>query len=131
MLPSDKARERILQAIHDERRRQILVEGWSLEHDDGHDKGEMARAAAAYAWGAGLADDNIRAWLVTAEKTPRRDNGSYWLEMLRRLWPWDFSWWKPQDRRRDLVRAGALIVAEIERLDRAIPPPPQEAFDAA
>ena len=35
-------------------------------------------------------------------------------------WPhtWDASWWKPKDRRRDLVRAGALIIAEIERLDR-------------
>jgi hypothetical protein len=27
-------------------------------------------------------------------------------------------WWKPKDRRRDLVRAAALIIAEIERLDR-------------
>ena len=27
--------------------------------------------------------------------------------------------WKPTDRRRDLVKAGALILAEIERLDRA------------
>ena len=31
---------------------------------------------------------------------------------------WDSEWWKPKDRRRDLIRAGALIVAEIERLDR-------------
>lgn len=28
------------------------------------------------------------------------------------------DWWKPKDRRRNLVKAGALIVAEIERLDR-------------
>jgi hypothetical protein len=35
-----------------------------------------------------------------------------------RYWPWEDKWWKPKDRRRDLVRAGALIVAEIERLDR-------------
>ena len=37
---------------------------------------------------------------------------------LRRWWPWSLDWWKPKDPRRDLVRAGALIVAEIERLDR-------------
>ena len=29
------------------------------------------------------------------------------------------GWWKPTDCRRDLVKAGALILAEIERLDRA------------
>ena len=33
-------------------------------------------------------------------------------------WPWVRRWWKPTDRRRDLVKAGALILAEIERLDR-------------
>ena len=35
------------------------------------------------------------------------------------LWPWLSSWWKPSTNRRDLVKAGALILAEIERLDRA------------
>jgi hypothetical protein len=34
-------------------------------------------------------------------------------------WPWLSKWWKPKDRRRDLVRAAALVIAEIERLDRA------------
>ena len=34
------------------------------------------------------------------------------------LWPWAAEWWKPKDCRRNLVRAGALILAEIERLDR-------------
>lgn len=36
-----------------------------------------------------------------------------------RFWPWDSSWWRPKDARRDLVRAAALLLAEIERLDRA------------
>lgn len=40
------------------------------------------------------------------------------------VWPWDESWWKPTNRRRDLVKAGALILAEIERLDRAEAPKP-------
>ena len=34
-------------------------------------------------------------------------------------WPWDPAWWKPIDPRCDLVKAGALILAEIERIDRA------------
>jgi hypothetical protein len=32
-------------------------------------------------------------------------------------WPWTRDWWKPQDFRRDLVRAAALILAELERFD--------------
>jgi hypothetical protein len=34
-------------------------------------------------------------------------------------WPWSLSWWKPKGRIRNLERAGALIAAEIDRLDRA------------
>lgn len=34
-------------------------------------------------------------------------------------WCWDRSWWKPTTPRRDLVKAAALILAEIERIDRA------------
>ncbi|HCE5729600.1 hypothetical protein ACP0KH_06585 [Pseudomonas aeruginosa] len=34
-------------------------------------------------------------------------------------WPWDKDWWKPTSARRDLVKACALALAEIERLDRA------------
>jgi hypothetical protein len=89
-----------LDDIAAERRRQIDAEGWTPEHDDAHRIGEMAQAAACYAIGSGFRD--------TIEGDEQR----------RPLWPWDWSWWKPKDRRRDLVRAGALIVAEIERLDR-------------
>lgn len=88
-----------LKDIASERRRQIKVEGWSLEHDDSHTNGEMACAAAVYA-------------KHSAGKRVHRP-GSCPLE-----WPWAIAWWKPKDRRGDLVRAGALIVAEIERLDR-------------
>ncbi|MNY70647.1 hypothetical protein D3C86_2088230 [compost metagenome] len=35
-------------------------------------------------------------------------------------WPWSEDWWKPSpEPRRNLVKAGALILADIERLDRA------------
>jgi hypothetical protein len=85
-----------------ERRRQIEHEGWTPEHDDKHADGQMASAAACYAIGD---YDGNSCW--------RQDSH------MRQWWPWDRLWWKPKDRRRDLVRAGALIVAEIERLDRA------------
>lgn len=94
-----------------ERRRHVEVEGWTPEHDDEHADGQMAAAAAAYAAAAALPDRQRRSVI-----------GIYSINnnlMLRDLWPWETKWWKPKDRRRDLVRAGALILAEIERLDRA------------
>jgi hypothetical protein len=36
------------------------------------------------------------------------------------IWPWPLLQFRPSDdRRRNLIRAAALLVAEIERLDRA------------
>lgn len=77
-----------------ERRRQQEAEGWTPEHDDQHGKGELAVAAACYA-------------------RPRR------FKSAPADWPWSQEWWKPKTRRQDLVRATALLLAEIERLDRA------------
>lgn len=94
-----------MSAIEDiaaERRRQQEIEGFGPGHDDGYLHHQMARAASAYAWFAGTPDD----WRATYSGAPPS-------------WPWGLEWWKPRDRRHDLVRAGALIVAEIERLDRA------------
>lgn len=85
-----------IEAIAAERRRQVEAEGWTPEHDDTHESGEMARAAACYAQEAGGR-----------------------LAHPPRGWPWEKGWWKPKDRRYDLVRAGALIAAEIDRIDRA------------
>ncbi|MBN6820664.1 hypothetical protein JRF84_13860 [Methylobacterium organophilum] len=88
-----------------ERRRQVEAEGWTPEHDDCHDEGEIADAAACYAAGR----------IPMAPAAASAQGHGY-----TPLWPWDAKWWKPgRDRRRDLVKAGALILAEIERLDRA------------
>ena len=97
MLPS------ALNDIFAERKRQIDVEGWTPEHDDAHSDGEMAIAAACYATAPSMTRIE-REWVPP--DTPKN-------------WPWHFSWWNPGVRRRNLVKAGALIVAEIERLDRA------------
>lgn len=80
-----------------ERQRQQSVEGWTPEHDDEHCNGELAMAAVCY---------------INETGTVNRNGGKPW------GWPWDASWWKPNARRRNLVKAGALILAEIERIDR-------------
>ncbi|HGN0536602.1 TPA: hypothetical protein ACKRLH_001837 [Pseudomonas aeruginosa] len=88
--------------VQAERRRQIEAEGWTPEHDDAHSHGQMARAAACYALaGSSAPNDGTAALLVSL------------------AWPWDEQWWKPTSARRDLVKACALALAEIERLDRA------------
>ncbi len=75
-----------IELIAAERRRQVEVEGWTPEHDAEHVNGELAVAASCYA------------------------TGDY------AMWPWAPEWLKPKDRLSDLVRAGALIAAEIDRL---------------
>lgn len=90
------------QAIEAERRRQISVEGWTPEHDDEHDDGSMLRAAVIYYQHAARPD------MPLTLDSDGRPIG----------WPWDRKWWKPKDRARDLERAGALCMAEIDRLKR-------------
>lgn len=92
-----------------ERERQKSVEGWTLEHDDEHDGGELAQAAGVYAMHAGSKHNWIIEDYQLAGESPEG-------------WPWAVEWWKPKNPRRDLVRAAALILAEIERIDRAAAP---------
>ncbi|MEF2227364.1 hypothetical protein [Pseudomonas aeruginosa] len=80
--------------VQAERRRQITAEGWTPDHDDLYCAAELPRAAAAYILSG--ANDEAPA-----------------------IWPFVAKWWKPRDARANYVRAGALILAEIERLDRA------------
>ncbi len=80
--------------VQAERRRQVEAEGWTPEHDDLYCAAELPRAAAAYILNG--ANDEAPA-----------------------IWPFSAKWWKPRDARSNYVRASALILAEIERLDRA------------
>jgi len=78
-----------------ERLRQQRAENWLFVNDDAYTTGELAWAAVSYA----------------APEPVTHDGND--------PWPWDPRWNKcGKDRRRDLVKAGALILAEIERLDR-------------
>jgi hypothetical protein len=87
-----------------ERRRQESIEGWTPEHDDKYDPGELARAGAAYA--------------VYAKSHIVEKNSSGVFALALQIWPWTNDWWKPAGFRRDLVKAGALIFAEGEKFDR-------------
>ena len=92
-----------------ERARQKTVEGWTPEHDVEHDQGELAKAASCYA----LHSSGVRD--LTLHPGEEDDEPS---RLFPRHWPWG-SWWKPKNQCRDLERAGALILAELERLDCA------------
>jgi hypothetical protein len=90
----------VIQEIWDERIRQVFDENFSPEWDDEQKNAQLARGAACYALGR---DDAVI--VAMGCDVP--------------VWPWDKEWFKPSDPRRNLIKAGALIVAEIERLDRA------------
>jgi hypothetical protein len=90
-----------------ERERQISSEGFSLEHDDRHAGGELAKASACLALEALSRRDFFAGAALSAVRVA-----------ISSIWPWAPDWWRPKDYRRDLVRAAALLVAEIERVDR-------------
>lgn len=83
------------QLIALERDRQKKIEGWTAEGDDKYTNDELLHAAVSY----------ISASLHTGIE------GSFW--------PWDEEWFKPTTCERNLQKAGALIAAEIDRLQRA------------
>lgn len=85
-----------------ERARQRRLEGYDDSHDDGHDDFELTSAAIAYAM-----DARLRGTSGGGYDTPPAD------------WPWSRPDWKPKDVRRSLVVSAALLIAEIEKFDRA------------
>lgn len=96
--------------IKKERERQVSEEGWASEHDDKHTDCSIANAAACYA-------TSYRELMVrtSSENDPLGLRDHY-----ETVWPWHEYWNKKyqHDRKRQLVIAGALILAELERLER-------------
>jgi hypothetical protein len=104
--------ERAILAIRAERNRQIEVEGWSEAHDDEHNSGgELAAAAACYL-------RQVAAYASMRLRGARISLGDYRETDPIQGWPWARAWWKPKDPKRDLIRVGAMVVAELERLER-------------
>ena len=88
-----------IEIIAAERKRQVEKEGWTAEHDSRFIVGELGLAAACYA--------------IPPEF--RNEDGG-----CGDMWPWGLEWWNPtkDDRIRELAKAGALIAAEIDRLQK-------------
>lgn len=76
-----------------ERRRQTEGLGFTPEKDMAYRSGELIDAALAYAEAAASLSDRCPS-----------------------VWPWSENTWKPKSPLENLVRAGALIAAEIDRL---------------
>lgn len=91
--------------IAKERERQINELGYDVKNDSLYSKNELASAGAVYA--LDVIDRGEEVEMYGEEAT-----------LLQALWPWDFKYWKPtpEDRKRELVKAGALIAAQIDRL---------------
>lgn len=93
--------------ISAERLRQMTIkelggEGWTPEHDDQHKKGEMSDAATCYMFAV-----TACIYGLIPSITPPS------------IWPWEDQHWKPsEDPTKNLIKAGALIAAEIDRLIR-------------
>lgn len=86
--------------IAKERERQITEKGWTSTHDDMHKPGDLAIAAGCYIRDA-------KEYANFAGPIPPER-------------PWLRVFWKPtpKNRIRELMKAGALIAAEIDQLQR-------------
>lgn len=89
-----------IELITKERQRQITEEGFTPLNDKQYINNELATAGALYALPPEL----------------RQLDNSF--VGLPKEWPWGDNWWKPtpENRIKELTKAGALIVAEIDRL---------------
>jgi hypothetical protein len=124
----------IFEEISAARARQI-AKGYDAAHDDGHTGGEIAQGAAALALAAcGGAS------VPTGDRRRRRVDpirpqmGWEWIERRvavspSAIWPWPngLSVTSPRDA---LINSAAMIVAELERLDRVSSRPTQSSRKA-
>lgn len=126
-----------IELIAEERQRQIEKEGWSQKHDAEHKTFELSAAAACYVAKniskkledinhtnqSPLAEFKIydfgesEFFVNSGDRGDRRLRKAGW----KNGWPWESKWWKPSnDPIKNLVKAGALIAAEIDRLNAEI-----------
>jgi hypothetical protein len=101
-LATEATSSRAMLDVIGERVRQVTDLGYTPEHDDVHADGSLSEAAAVFVLNA------------YGYSTHTFGYGSL------NVWDaWGVAWFKPKSLRRDLVRAAALIIADIERIDRA------------
>lgn len=91
-----------------ERNRQVNVEEHTHANDDQYQSNELIRGSHSY-----VGHVIARSWTYS-ESTPEK----YQSEEPSEFWPWPDETWKPKSPREDLIRATALLLAELERMDR-------------
>jgi len=96
----------VLMEIASERAKQIS-KGYDSSHDDEHASEEIAAVAAWYAM-----PDVCRTWDLYDD--------SFGLTVGEAILPEDWATPEETDRRKQLIKAAALLVAEVERLDREL-----------
>jgi len=85
-----------IELIEEERKRQINKEGFTTSTDlINCPNGKLAEAASCYS--------------TTSQTEETKADPPI-------TWPWGKGWWKPKTKLRNLARAGALIAAEIDRI---------------
>jgi hypothetical protein len=92
--------------LFEERVRQQIGEPYTADRDDEYLHGQLENAALTYLQ---YGRDDGRFKVAQAYQAEGEAPAS---------WPWEAQFWKPSSRRRMLVKAGALVIAAIERLDR-------------
>lgn len=110
-----------IELIAEERQRQICIENYDAEHD--HDETAMQLSGAAACYIASAADKHLEAtthgleWELPWSRFQVRGADGKWVDG----WPWDKKFDKrdKHDALRSLVIAGALIAAEIDRIQSA------------
>ncbi len=118
----------VIDEIAAERQRQIEVKGFTPERDDFlYQRGELRMAGISYALRASKNGDTpIFAGIGLAPM--RADRNCGWIGAGGLFWPWpDWPFPHHETPRARLVKAAALLVAEIEQMDRIAARSPQES----
>ncbi len=93
-----------IEQMAEERAAHQSREGFDDARDDRYDPAVLLHAGMSYLMHAAIL-------LVKREQPPAC--------FIPKFWPWSRDWWKPsEDPVRNLVKAGALIAAEIDRIQR-------------
>lgn len=103
-----------IEFIAEERKRQIESEGYSINHDLEHNVREFIHAAITY---ANSSDLSLHSETFKPDDNWHKTNEPFYRNEVKRGWPWDDKSFKPTTSLRDLVKAGALIAAAIDRLN--------------
>lgn len=95
---------RVLLDVANEREHQIIDNGWTPEKDDAYFNGQLTAGGIACALLAGVPD-----------------MGKDQVDLAQAMWPFPPDKLKDKGRRQNLIRGIAMLVAEVEKIDRATP----------